>query len=173
MYNRFLILQSHSFCVTSCSCCFWGILEMHQQEHRVIKGWFPENPKRHGYYDSKDCVKHTAKLVNYSAPTKCPASRSLRLRSHSTAQLSACAASPARILIKNAYISSLNRALSMNKKQKMQVALIIIAAILIVIWFVLPGSIETRILGVISNALLILSMVLSYRAEEKNKKKTE
>ncbi len=56
----------------------------------------------------------------------------------------------------------------------MQVALIIIAAILIVIWFVLPGSsIETRILGVISNALLILSMVLSYRAEEKNKKKTE
>ena len=54
----------------------------------------------------------------------------------------------------------------MNKKQKMQVALIIIAAILIVIWFVLPGSIETRILGVISNALLILSMVLSYRAEE-------
>ena len=61
----------------------------------------------------------------------------------------------------------------MNKKQKMQVALIIIAAILIVIWFVLPGSIETRILGVISNALLILSMVLSYRAEEKNKKKTE
>ena len=61
----------------------------------------------------------------------------------------------------------------MNKKQKMQVALIIIAAILIVIWFVLPGCIETRILGVISNALLILSMVLSYRAEEKNKKKTE
>ena len=61
----------------------------------------------------------------------------------------------------------------MNKKQKMQVALIIIAAILIVIWFVLPGSIETRILGVISNVLLILSMVLSYRAEEKNKKKTE
>ena len=61
----------------------------------------------------------------------------------------------------------------MNKKQKLQVALIIIAVILIVIWFVLPGSIETRILGVISNALLILSMVLSYRAEEKNKKKTE
>ena len=30
--------------------CFWGILEMHQQEKRVVKGWFPENPKRHEYY---------------------------------------------------------------------------------------------------------------------------
>lgn len=61
----------------------------------------------------------------------------------------------------------------MNKRQKMQVALIVIAAILLVIWLVLPGNIYTRILGVISNALLILSMVLSYRAEEKNKRKTE
>ena len=76
------------------------------------------------------------------------------------------------LFTENAYISMLNRDLNMNKRQKMQVALIIIAAILIVIWFVLPGSIETKILGVISNALLILSMVLSYRAEEKNKKKT-
>ena len=33
-------------------CCFWGILEMFQQEKRVLKGWFPENPKRHGYYES-------------------------------------------------------------------------------------------------------------------------
>ena len=32
--------------------CFWGILEMHQQEQRVVKGWFPENPKRHDYYKS-------------------------------------------------------------------------------------------------------------------------
>ena len=32
--------------------CFWGILEMHQQEQRVIKGWFPENPKRHDYYEA-------------------------------------------------------------------------------------------------------------------------
>ena len=32
--------------------CFWGILEMHQQEKRVVKGWFPENPKRHEYYES-------------------------------------------------------------------------------------------------------------------------
>lgn len=32
--------------------CFWGILEMHQQEQRVLKGWFPENPARHEYYES-------------------------------------------------------------------------------------------------------------------------
>ena len=32
--------------------CFWGILEMHQQERRVLRGWFPENPKRHEYYES-------------------------------------------------------------------------------------------------------------------------
>lgn len=32
--------------------CFWGILEMHQQEQRVVKGWFPENPKRHEYYEA-------------------------------------------------------------------------------------------------------------------------
>ncbi|MBQ6087627.1 MAG: DUF4491 family protein [Bacteroidales bacterium] len=32
--------------------CFWGILEMFQQERRVLRGWFPENPRRHGYYES-------------------------------------------------------------------------------------------------------------------------
>ncbi|MCR5759707.1 MAG: DUF4491 family protein [Bacteroidales bacterium] len=32
--------------------CFWGILEMHQQEKRVLRGWFPENPKRHAYYET-------------------------------------------------------------------------------------------------------------------------
>lgn len=30
--------------------CFWGILEIFQQEKRVLKGWFPENPARHTYY---------------------------------------------------------------------------------------------------------------------------
>lgn len=33
-------------------CCFWGIHEMFLQEKRVLKGWFPENPKRHDYYES-------------------------------------------------------------------------------------------------------------------------
>ena len=30
--------------------CFWGIYEIIAQEKRVLKGWFPENPKRSGYY---------------------------------------------------------------------------------------------------------------------------
>lgn len=60
----------------------------------------------------------------------------------------------------------------MNRRQKVQVTLIILAALLLVFWVIIPGNIYTRILGVISNALLILSMVLSYRTEEKNKKKT-
>ena len=59
----------------------------------------------------------------------------------------------------------------MNTKQKLQVALIILSAILLVFWIVFPGNIYARILGVISSALLILSMALSYRAEERNKKK--
>ena len=25
---------------------------MHHQEQRVVKGWFPENPKRHDYYEA-------------------------------------------------------------------------------------------------------------------------
>ena len=31
--------------------CFWSILEVHQQHHRVHKGWFPMNPKRHAEYE--------------------------------------------------------------------------------------------------------------------------
>lgn len=59
----------------------------------------------------------------------------------------------------------------MNKRQKMQVALIVLWAVLLIFWLVFPGNIYARILGVISSALGILSMVLSYRAEEKNKNK--
>ena len=33
--------------------CFWGIHEILSQEMRVIRGWFPENPKRHDYYDRR------------------------------------------------------------------------------------------------------------------------
>jgi len=60
----------------------------------------------------------------------------------------------------------------MNKRQKMQVALGILFAVLLVFWLIMPGEIYSRILGVISCALGILSMVLSYRAEEKNKDKS-
>ena len=31
-------------------CCLWGIHEMFLQEKRVLRGWFPENPKRQEYY---------------------------------------------------------------------------------------------------------------------------
>lgn len=34
-------------------CCLWGIHEMFLQEKRVLKGWFPEKPKRHQYYEEK------------------------------------------------------------------------------------------------------------------------
>ena len=34
-------------------CCLWAIHEMFLQEKRVLKGWFPENPKRHQYYEEK------------------------------------------------------------------------------------------------------------------------
>ena len=33
--------------------CFWGIHELIAQEKRVLKGWFPENPKRSEYYALK------------------------------------------------------------------------------------------------------------------------
>jgi len=33
--------------------CFWGIHEIFSQEMRVLRGWFPENPARKEYYDSR------------------------------------------------------------------------------------------------------------------------
>lgn len=32
---------------------FWGIHEMFSQEMRVLRGWFPENPRRHAYYEER------------------------------------------------------------------------------------------------------------------------
>ena len=32
---------------------YWGILELFAQERRVLRGWFPENPKRSAYYAQK------------------------------------------------------------------------------------------------------------------------
>jgi hypothetical protein len=34
-------------------CCLWGVYEMFLQEKRVLRGWFPENPARHAYYEKK------------------------------------------------------------------------------------------------------------------------
>ena len=61
----------------------------------------------------------------------------------------------------------------MNKKQKMQVVVAIVFAVLFIVWLFIPTTVSSRILGLIGNALGFLSMVLSYRAEEKNKKKSE
>ena len=58
----------------------------------------------------------------------------------------------------------------MNKRQKMQVSLGIVFAVLLIVWIFISVPLYSRILGLTSNALGILSMVLSYRAEEKNKK---
>ena len=33
--------------------CLWGIGEMFAQEKRVLRGWFPENPARHEYYEER------------------------------------------------------------------------------------------------------------------------
>lgn len=59
----------------------------------------------------------------------------------------------------------------MNKKQKMQLGLAGCFIVLLILWLFEPGWRVTKILGIISNALLLLSMLLSYRAEEKMKKK--
>lgn len=61
----------------------------------------------------------------------------------------------------------------MNKKQKLQVGLAIIFLVLFVIWLFIPVPIYSRILGLLSNGLGLLSMVLAYKAEEKSKKNTD
>ncbi len=40
-----------TICGAAAFSCFWGIHEIVQQEKRVLKGWFPMNPKRKAYYD--------------------------------------------------------------------------------------------------------------------------
>lgn len=61
----------------------------------------------------------------------------------------------------------------MNKRQKLQVGLAILFTVLFVIWLFIPVPMYSRILGLLSNGLGVLSMVLSYKAEEKNKKKSD
>ena len=61
----------------------------------------------------------------------------------------------------------------MNRKQKMQLGLAGCFIVLLILWLFEPGWRVSKILGIISNALLLISMLLSYRTEEKNKKKNE
>lgn len=58
----------------------------------------------------------------------------------------------------------------MNKRQKMQLIIGILFAVLFVFWLFDPVSWTAKILGMLSCGLGMLSMHLSYRAEEKNKK---
>ena len=59
----------------------------------------------------------------------------------------------------------------MNKRQKMQLILAGIGAILLIFWLLYPEKIGVKLTAILSNALLILGMLLSYRAEEKMKNK--
>lgn len=58
-------------------------------------------------------------------------------------------------------------------KRFKQIARISIAAaslVLIIVWLCLPGWNPGKIVGIIADLLLFLSMVISYKAEEKKKK---
>ena len=61
----------------------------------------------------------------------------------------------------------------MNKRQKWQVALAALFVILFIVWAFYPGWGIAKILGLIANALLALSMLLSYKEEEKRKTKSD
>ncbi|MBP5389051.1 MAG: hypothetical protein J6Y27_01705 [Bacteroidales bacterium] len=61
----------------------------------------------------------------------------------------------------------------MNKRQKLQIVLLAIFTVLIIVWLIMPGWSTPKILGIISNALCGLSMILSYRAEERMKQKDD
>ena len=58
----------------------------------------------------------------------------------------------------------------MNKRQKMQLILGVLFAALIISWLFIPGELYLKILGIVGNGLGLLSMILSYLAEEKNKR---
>lgn len=58
----------------------------------------------------------------------------------------------------------------LNGRQIGQIVIASVALVLIIVWIFLTGSISTKAVGLLANALLILSMVLSFIAEEKKKK---
>ena len=58
---------------------------------------------------------------------------------------------------------------TMNKKQIAQTIIGVGALVLIIIWLFTPVKLSHKILGIIANALLFTSMLLSHIAEEKNK----
>lgn len=42
-----------SVCGAAAFSFFWGIHEVLSQEYRVLRGWFPENPAHHDYYERR------------------------------------------------------------------------------------------------------------------------
>ena len=64
---------------------------------------------------------------------------------------------------------------NMNRRQKLQLILAGVGAILIIVWILLWLITRERsisvIIGILSNALLIIGILISYRAEEKRKNK--
>ncbi len=61
----------------------------------------------------------------------------------------------------------------MNKKQKGQLIISALFAVLIILWLTVPGWALGKILGLIGCLLGIVAMVLSYREEEKMKKNSD
>ncbi len=57
----------------------------------------------------------------------------------------------------------------MNRRQKWQVVLAILFVILFILWLFEPGWRIPKILGLTGNALLFLSMVISYLSEKRKK----
>ncbi len=49
LFKSFLVSTIFGACAFS---CFWGVREVFEQEKRVLRGWFPENPARSDYYEA-------------------------------------------------------------------------------------------------------------------------
>lgn len=58
----------------------------------------------------------------------------------------------------------------MNKKQIGQTIVGGLAIALIIVWIFTPVPLTHKLLGILANVLLATSMLISYFAEEKNKK---
>ena len=61
----------------------------------------------------------------------------------------------------------------MNKRQKLLVAFAALCVVYIIVWLFFPGWEVSKILGISSGVSVLIALYLGYRAEEKNKKKTE
>ena len=61
----------------------------------------------------------------------------------------------------------------MNKRQKLQVSLAAFLVVYIIVWLFFPGWGASKILGISSGVLMLMAMYDSYKAEEKNKTKTD